>query len=192
MGEKPSDSAPDADDSPSIDAEDSELFRRAIADARPLTRDRIDPPQRKVPARARFARQDEQAALEESLTPSFAELEGASGDTLQYKGQSVGPRTFRRLTRGKFSIQGEVDLHGLTLPEARAALRDYIDRARARDWTCVRVIHGKGLGSGERGPVIKPHVNAWLRRWDEVLAFASARPEDGGTGALYVLLKRGD
>ena len=191
MGEKKSDSEPKAANSSDIDPEDSRLFRRAIADARPLSRDRIDPIPRKVPARARFTQKDERAALEESLNPSSAELEEASGDVLHYRGPSVGARTFRKLSRGKFSVQGEIDLHGLTLPEARDALRDYIDLARARDWTCVRVIHGKGLGSGERGPVIKPHVSAWLRRWNEVLAFASARREDGGTGAVYVLLKRG-
>ena len=95
----------------------------------------------------------------------------------------------RRLRRGYYRVESELDLHGLTVPEAKAAMRDFLARTIARQSRCVRVIHGKGLGSGPRGPVIKQAVNVILRRTDAVVAFCTARPVDGGTGAIYVLLK---
>lgn len=97
----------------------------------------------------------------------------------------------RKLARGNFAVQAEIDLHGMTVSEARPALREFIIESLYRGHTCVRVVHGKGLGSGERGPVLKSGVNGWLRRWDEVLAFVSTRQAHGGTGAIYVLLRPG-
>ncbi|NNL62412.1 MAG: Smr/MutS family protein [Woeseiaceae bacterium] len=78
----------------------------------------------------------------------------------------------------------------MTLEEAKPALADFIDYNAAQGKLCVRVVHGKGLGSGDRGPVLKSAVNRWLRKWDAVLAFVSTRQIDGGTGAIYVLLQR--
>lgn len=174
------------------ESEDSEnaLFRRAMADARPLDREFIEPVRKPIPAKARFARRDERAVLDESLNAQIADSEGSSGDSLTFCRDSVGRRSFRQLARGKFSIQAELDLHGMTVSEAREALTSFIESSLARGLRCVRIIHGKGLGSGLAGPVLKPKVDLWLRRWDPVLAFASARPIDGGSGALYVLLKR--
>lgn len=96
----------------------------------------------------------------------------------------------RKLARGSYSVQGEIDLHGMTVPAAKAALRVFIDGSVRAGHSCVRVIHGKGLGSGSRGPILKGKVNSWLRRWNEVLAFVSTRQADGGTGAIYVLLRK--
>ena len=87
-------------------------------------------------------------------------------------------------------MQSEVDLHGLTVAEAKTALADFIEGSIDHGQRCVRVIHGKGLGSGDRGPILKRKVDNWLRKWDAVLAFVSARQVDGGTGAVYVLLKK--
>ena len=94
----------------------------------------------------------------------------------------------RRLRRGHYRVEMELDLHGLIVPEAKQALREFLSRAIARQCRCVRIIHGKGLGSGPRGPVIKQAVNVILRRTEPVVAFCSARQVDGGTGAIYVLL----
>jgi DNA-nicking Smr family endonuclease len=94
----------------------------------------------------------------------------------------------RRLRRGEFRIQREIDLHGLTVAEAKLALRQFLIETLEQQVRCVRVIHGKGLRSGHRGPVLKTTVSAVLRRTGAVLAYVSARPVDGGTGALYVLL----
>ena len=94
----------------------------------------------------------------------------------------------RRLRRGEYRVQREIDLHGLTVLEAKAALRAFLLDALEAHVHCVRIVHGKGLRSGHRGPVLKSAVSGLLRRSGAVLAYVSARPVDGGTGALYVLL----
>lgn len=95
----------------------------------------------------------------------------------------------RMLQRGAYAIQAEIDLHGMTVAEAKPRLQNFVERCAKNGKLCIRIVHGKGLGSGERGPVLKNAVNRWLRKWDVVLAFVSARQVDGGTGAVYVLLK---
>jgi len=102
----------------------------------------------------------------------------------------VGRRTMRKLARGKYAVQAEIDLHGMTVAEAKPRLADFIDYSVKQGLTCVRIVHGKGLGSGHRGPVLKSAVSRWLRKWESVLAFVSARQVDGGTGAVYVLLQQ--
>ena len=94
----------------------------------------------------------------------------------------------RKLRRGDYRVQGEIDLHGLNVSEAKQALREFLAQALMRQWRCVRIIHGKGLRSGNRGPVLKAMVGATLRKVGPVLAYVSARQVDGGTGAVYVLL----
>ena len=96
----------------------------------------------------------------------------------------------RKLARGKFAVQAEIDLHGMTVAEAKPRLADFIDYSVKQNHMCVRIVHGKGLGSGNRGPVLKNAVSRWLRKWNAVLAFVSARQVDGGTGAVYVLLQQ--
>ena len=166
------------------------LFRRAMADAKPLARQHIEPERRPIPARARFTRADERAVLGEILRSPSDEIEADSADALRFCRDGVGHRTFRKLARGRFSVQDEFDLHGMTVSEARDGLHGFIESALSRGLTCVRVVHGKGRGSGHGGPILKRKVDIWLRQWDAVLAYVSARPADGGTGAAYVLLKR--
>lgn len=170
--------------------EDDSLFRELMAGARPLTVDVVPPlrPKRRPIARSRRA--DEQQALAESLDFDLEHAESENGDGLRFHRPSIGRKTMRRLARGGFSIQAETDLHGMIVAEARAALREFLEDSQARGYTCVRVVHGKGRGSGARGPVLKRKVDHWLRQWDGVLAFVSARQVDGGTGAVYVLLRQ--
>lgn len=169
---------------------DRDLFRQSMADARPLQKTDKEPLPQSVPAaRARFSRQDESAVLKESLAADVDETEAASGESLRFHRASVGRRTLRKLARGNYSVQNEIDLHGMIIPQAKESLHDFIAASCQSGHTCVRIIHGKGLGSGDRGPVLKNKVNRWLRQWDEVLAFVSARQVDGGTGAVYVLLQ---
>lgn len=170
--------------------DDRELFRRAVGEARPLAVDVVPPPRRKPPPKARFARQDEREVLRESLSADLEHAESENGDGLRYCRPSIGRKTFRRLARGGFSVQAHIDLHGMTVAEARGALADFLDEGRHHGHTCVRVVHGKGRGSGARGPVLKSKVDRWLRQWEPVLAFVSARQVDGGTGAVYVLLRK--
>jgi DNA-nicking Smr family endonuclease len=170
--------------------DDAALFRRAVAGAKPLQQDLVAPRSRQPPPRAQSRRRDEIAVLQESLDVHIDDAELHAGERLRFRRPEIGERTLRRLTRGRYSIQSELDLHGLTLPQAESALRDFIDDSLRRGYTCVRIVHGKGLGSGAAGPVLKAGVNRWLRRWREVLAFASARQVDGGSGAVSVLLQK--
>lgn len=170
--------------------DDIDLFRRAVADARPVKAEPRAPFRRPRPKpRAAFTRADEASVLRESLDVDVDEIHAGSGDALRFQRPSVGRRTMRKLARGSFAVQGEIDLHGMTVTEARERLGAFIEDAVSSGKRCVRVVHGKGLGSGQRGAVLKPNVNRWLRRWDAVLAFVSARQVDGGTGAVYVLLR---
>ncbi len=169
--------------------DDAALFRSAVGPVAPVTSRRAakrGPPPK---PHARFSQADERAVLEESLTtdPDLADLE--TGEELLFARPNVTRKVMRQLRRGQFAIQDEIDLHGMTLDEARTALHEFIGAAIAHRAHCVRVVHGKGLRSGPRGPVLKSGVNRWLRRWDSVVAFCSAQPQHGGTGAAYVLLK---
>lgn len=170
--------------------DDSKLFRNAVRGARPLRSDeRVDDVKRRPKPKATFSRADEAEALRESLEADIDDTEAGSGELLRFHRPAVGKRTMRQLARGKFAVQDELDLHGMTLDEARPRLADFIDYAARTGKRCVRVVHGKGHGSGERGPVLKPAVARWLRRTNVVLAYVSTRQVDGGTGAVYVLLE---
>ena len=122
--------------------------------------------------------------MEGELQPEDME----TGEELTFRRTFVRPGILRRLRRGHYPCTDELDLHGLTVPEARRALGEFLAEALRGGHRCVRIIHGKGLRSGHRGPVLKSRVGRWLMRRDEVLAYSSARPVDGGTGAVYVLL----
>lgn len=151
--------------------------------------DRVPAATIKPKPKARFSKADERRALTESLEDDIDTLEHGYGEALRFHRQHVGKRTMRKLQRGGYSVQAEIDLHGMTLDEARPRLADFIEYNASQGKYCVRVVHGKGLGSGHRGPVLKNAVNRWLRKWGNVLAFVSTRQVDGGTGAVYVLLQ---
>jgi DNA-nicking Smr family endonuclease len=171
--------------------DERDLFRRALADAKPLrTTRRAAEVIRKPAPRARFSRADDASVLRESLEAHIDDTESHSGDSLRFHRPSVGKRTLRKLARGNFSVQDEIDLHGMTVAKAKPRLAEFIECCAREGRLCVRIVHGKGLGSGERGPVLKQKVNRWLRQWDTVLAFVSTRQVHGGTGALYVLLRQ--
>jgi len=171
--------------------DEAALFRRAMQGVKPLkVRERVPPGRRTARARARFARAERAAVLRESLGPGTDLYEVQPGDELQFRRPGVPEHVLRSLRRGLYRVEAETDLHGLNASDATAHLGQFLRDARARALRCVRIIHGKGLRSGNRGPVLKNTVNALLRRADAVLAFASARPADGGTGATLVLLER--
>lgn len=133
---------------------------------------------------------DEQEALLESLSDDFdVETLVETDDQLSFRRPGIGPDVVRKLRRGVWRIQGEIDLHGLRREEAREALGAFLKNALRDGLRCVRVIHGKGLGSPGKSPVLKGRVHSWLAQKDSVLAFAQARPAEGGAGALVVLLK---
>ena len=132
---------------------------------------------------------DEQRVLEESLEISSELDDLQPGDSLSFCRPGIQKSVFKKLRKGQYNIGAELDLHGHTQAEAQVALSKFIQTVREENIRCVRIIHGKGYGSSNQGPKIKPLVNKWLQKRNEILAFCSARPIDGGTGAVYVLLK---
>ncbi len=157
---------------------------RALGRA-PIDRPRPEP----VPLQRR---RDEQEVLRSSLSDEFdAASLLETDDQLSYARVGVGPDVLRRLRTGAWSVQGQIDLHGHTRDEAREALSQFLQHAGKQGWRCVRVVHGKGLGSPGRQPVLKGKVRNWLVQRQEVLAFAHATGPDGGAGAVIVLLDSG-
>ena len=132
---------------------------------------------------------DDQAALQESMSDEFdvSTLLDVD-DQLSFRRPGIGTDITRKLRKGEWSLQGQLDLHGLRSDEAREALGQFVRDAKRMGWRCVRVVHGKGLGSPGKEPVLKSKVQRWLVQKNEVLAFVQAKPSDGGAGALVVLL----
>ncbi len=171
-------------------ADDGALFRDAVADARPLRAARVDLRPPPPPPRPVQAERDRAEVLEAllDLPPDPAAME--TGEELIYQRAGVQRRVMQRLRRGHYLPAAHLDLHGLTRRQAYAEVVHFLADCRRRRLSCVRIVHGKGRGSNHRGPVLKGAVDQWLRLRDEVLAFASAPPGDGGTGAVYVLLRK--
>jgi DNA-nicking Smr family endonuclease len=132
---------------------------------------------------------DERAALAESLGPISPDDALESGAELAFLRPGLAPQLLRRLRRGHWVVEASLDLHGMNRSEAAAAVREFLRACRARRLGCVRIVHGKGLGSRNREPVLKAKVYHWLKLRDEVLAFSQAPAAHGGAGAVLVLLK---
>ena len=173
------------------DMTEFELFRRAVDDVKPMQYEprmvRRSPP---PPPRARQRELDERDVMQSLLSDPLYPEDLETGEELLFCRPGVQARTFKKLRRGAYSISAELDLHGLTVEQAREALERFLQQARRGPGYCVRIIHGKGLGSPNRLPVLKGRVDHWLRQHRDVLAFCSARRQDGGAGAVYVLLRR--
>ena len=132
---------------------------------------------------------DEMAVMQEALSDEFdVETLLHTDETLSFRRPGMGPDVVRKLRRGNWSIQRQLDLHGFRREDAREALAAFIRDASKAGLRCVRVVHGKGLGSPGKAPVLKGRVQSWLIQKQEVLAFVQARPAEGGAGALVVLL----
>jgi DNA-nicking Smr family endonuclease len=169
---------------------DDRTFREAMRDVRRLRHaDKHVPAAPKPPARARFTRADQREVLKESLLPPTDEAALSTGDELSFRRPHIPEAVLTKLRRGHYVVDGEIDLHGMTGAEAKAAMREFLTEAVHRRMSCVRIIHGKGRRSGPGGPVLKNIVNHWLQRIDAIQAFGSARQVDGGSSAVYVLLR---
>ena len=176
---------------------EKELFSRAVGPVRAL------PPKHRPGHRAMLPpiqappiavqhQLDEMAVMREAISDEFdVETLLDTDDSLSFRRPGMGPDVTRKLRRGGWSIQGQLDLHGLRREDAREALSHFIKDATKVGWRCVRVVHGKGLGSPGKTPVLKSKVQSWLVQKQEVLAFVQARPAHGGAGALLVLLDQG-
>jgi DNA-nicking Smr family endonuclease len=178
-----------SEDTSQISDEEVTLFRDAMRDVVPLT------PSGKVllasnhPQPIPLQAQPEQ---DSSINDGFSDhipVQMESGDEWAFLRPGVSRQTLRRLRRGYWKIQAELDLHGFNRDKARLALVGFLDASGTRGYRCVRVIHGKGYGSRNHEPILKTRIGSWLSQRSDVLAFSQARPEDGGSGAVLVLLR---
>jgi len=167
-----------------------ELFARTVGPVAPLRHAVHAPLQRPRPhPLPRQRERDEAAVLREAISDEFdVETLLDTDDALSFRRRGIGPEVVRKLRRGVWSIQAQLDLHGLRRDEARERLAEFLRDAGQQGLRCVRVVHGKGNGSPGREPVLKSKVKGWLVQKREVLAFAQARASEGGHGALVVLL----
>ena len=166
------------------------LFANTVGPVRPLReRQRAEPFQRRPAPYPVQKERDEAMVMREALSDEFdVETLLHTDDRMSYSRPGLGIDVLRKLREGRWSIQCQLDLHGLRTDEAREALGGFIRECHQRGMRCVRVVHGKGLGSPGREPVLKRRVLRWLVQKNEVMAFVQARPADGGAGALVVLL----
>jgi len=177
---------------PPVEVED--IFQHAVKDARPLP-DEVKharlhhEPKKPKPVPKQFIL-DEQQALADSLSDHYIpayELE--TGEELLYLREGHSPDILSKLRRGHWVVQAAIDLHGLISDEARLYVATFLSDCKKRGLRCVRIVHGKGLGSRNKEPVLKHKLRGWLVQRDEVIAYAQARKTDGGSGAVIVLLK---
>ena len=176
---------------PKANVEGDDEFRRATRDVERLRAPRrvklSRTPAAPVPAQTRA---DERAALAESLAgPLSVDDALDSGEELAFLRDGLSRQVLRKLRRGHWVVQDELDLHGMNRVQAADAVAEFLRRCRARRFRCVRIVHGKGLGSRNREPVLKGKLRKWLAVRDEVLGFCQAPAADGGSGAVLILLK---
>ncbi|MDO1528636.1 Smr/MutS family protein [Fulvimonas sp. R45] len=172
-----------------ISDDDARLFREAVGEVRPIEADAPPPTAPKPAPRPRMFEADEAAVPGELLDMAFDPASLEVGEELAYLREGYPPKLLRQLKRGQYSVQDVLDLHQMNAAAAQASIADFLAEARRQGLRCVRIIHGKGLRSKAAGPVLKALTDRLLRRRDDVVAFASARPAQGGTGAVVVLLR---
>ena len=173
-------------------AEDSALFQDAVRGARPISKQNRTAPENRpgpppVPVQSLLDAHD---ALKESVTgPMDWEQLMETGEELVFLRPGLSRETLRRLRRGHWVVQDHLDLHGMNIEQARDMLARFLSACSKRALRCIRVVHGKGLRSRNREPVLKNKVQVWLARRNDVLAFCQAPATQGGGGAVLVLLK---
>lgn len=172
-----------------VNQDDARLFRAAIGDVRVLAPVAAPPVADRPVPRPRMFEADEAAVASELLDSNFDPAVMEIGEELSHLHDGYPPKLLRQLKRGQFSVQDEIDLHHMNAAAAQTSIVDFLAEAKRQGLRCVRIIHGKGLRSRAAGPVLKTLTDRLLRRRDDVIAFASARPAQGGTGAVIVLIR---
>lgn len=170
--------------------DDSDLFREAVKDAKPLKQKRVYHAPKKPRPMPRPLTGETTQILVDYLSDDYIpahELE--NGEELLYLRPGQSPDLLRKLRRGNWLVQARLDLHGMLTDEARVATVDFLTQCKEQGNRCVKIIHGKGLSSKNQEPVLKNKIRSWLMQRDEVIAYAQARQADGGGGAVIVLLK---
>lgn len=177
-------------ESKDISRQDIELFRQAIGDVEKIEHDGFElvtPKPAPVPNQSILS---EQNALKQMANAPFDIPDIDTGDELYFRRDGVQQQIMRKLRRGQFAIESELDLHGMTVSIAKKELDNFLSFCQSTNLRCIRIIHGKGHGSIDKIPVLKNKLNKWLQRCDTILAFCSAPSHDGGTGAVYALIKK--
>lgn len=175
----------------SLSPDDLDLFQQAVSGVQPIAdHGRIAPVAKAVSAIPKNLLRGERSVLVDSLSDYIGCDDGMEVDTeLSFIRTGLRRDTLRKLRRGHWVSQGELDLHGLISVEARQAVAGFLAHSQTRGFRCVRIIHGKGLSSKNNEPILRTKVKHWLMQKEEVLAFCQARAVDGGSGAVVVLLK---
>ncbi|NOY61927.1 MAG: DNA mismatch repair protein MutS [Gammaproteobacteria bacterium] len=178
-----------------ISSSDAALFRQEVKQANPLKQDKVTPYRHLPTAQVKRAPRVDALPLHSESESTM----GAGGrfipdpveasEALLFHRPGLQRSLLRKFQRGKFTLEAELDLHGMTVTEAEHCIEEFLSECRQRNIRFAVIIHGKGHRASTPYPALKNSVNHWLRAYHEVLAFCSARPADGGTGALYVLLK---
>jgi len=174
-----------------ITTDDIELFRRSVGPIRKIHHDKIAPTRSSQTSRPGRRAAPDEPLLTDAFSDGFDNGVVTSEEALFFTRPGLQQRQLQRLKRGQLAIGAELDMHGMTAAMARSAVVNFIALCREQHIRCVRIIHGKGYGSGGSAPVLKNRINSWLRQHHDVLAFSSAQARDGGSGALYVLLRSG-
>ncbi|HBD39621.1 MAG TPA: DNA mismatch repair protein MutS, partial [Cupriavidus sp.] len=172
--------------------EEANVFRTSVGQVSNLRdRNRVEHPVKKPTPEPVQTRLNDKAVLEASLSDEF-DVENLLDidETMSFRRPGIGEDVIKKLRRGEWVPQDKVDLHGLRSDEAREALANFLRRSVRNGVRCVRVIHGKGIGSPDKLPVLKSKVRSWLVQKEEVIAFVQARESQGGAGALMVLLRQ--
>lgn len=174
---------------PSISDDDRSLFHNAIGDVRKIESDLADT--RRTPPRPDPVqrRRDDQRVTEELLRPLPESLDPDAAEPMRYLKDGLHPRLLLKLGRGQYSVRDEIDLHQMTSEIAKRAIHDFLNECLDADKLCIKIITGKGMRSKGDGPVLKGLTDRLLRQRNDVLAFRSARYNDGGSGAVIVLLR---
>lgn len=173
--------------------EDFSSFQDAVKGVKPIKNDRIDLyAQRKNTRPYKDKSRYDDNVAHVPVSDEWQVLEVSGEEFLFFARTGLQYKTQKQLRQGKIIIDDHLDLHGLTIAEARETLLEFIAFAQKQQIRCIRLVHGKGYRATAEKPVLKNKVNSWLRQHPDVLAFSSAQPRDGGTGAVYIILKSQD
>ncbi|MCW9012812.1 MAG: Smr/MutS family endonuclease [Gammaproteobacteria bacterium] len=164
---------------------DYDLFRQAMSDVTPIQQNKVSFKKKPGPIKKRPA--EKRQSITDTLSDDFIP---ECNEYLEFMRPGIQKTMLKQLRNGKLPIEDHLDLHGYTRDMARKTLLEFIHHSQHQGYRVVCLVHGKGYNSDDGRPVLKAMVNKWLQNIDQVLAFTSAQPGDGGTGAVYVLIKR--
>ena len=170
-------------------ADNIELFRRSVGQVREISHDRAIHKRNKCAPRPRNRKAGQNPPETDTFSDHFDAGEVSSDENLFFARPGIQQRKLQQLRRGKLAVGAELDMHGMTVAIARNELVQFISSCREQHIRCVRIIHGKGYSPNGSAPILKNRINNWLRQHHDVLAFSSTPGNDGGAGALYVLLR---